>query len=76
VELHETVAVPEFVTLAGLMAPQVRLVGTVSVSPIVPVNPLIPATVTVEVAEVPTMTAAGDAAATEKSVTVHTVVAE
>jgi hypothetical protein len=76
VELHETVAVPEFVRLAGLMEPQVRLAGTVSVSPTVPVNPLIPATVIVEVAEVPTVTAAGIVAATEKSVTVNTAVVE
>jgi len=76
VELHDTVAVPELIMLAGLMEPQVRLAGTVSVSPTVPVNPLILATVTVEVAEVPTVTAAGDVATTEKSVTVNTVLVE
>jgi hypothetical protein len=53
VELQERVAVPEFVTLAGVIAPQTRLAGTVSVRATVPVKPLIAATVIVEVAEVP-----------------------
>ena len=44
VELQETVAVPEFVTLRGLIAPQVRLAGTVSVRLTVPVKPLRPVT--------------------------------
>jgi hypothetical protein len=76
VELHATVAVPELVTLVGVIAPQVRFAGTVSVKETVPVNPLIAATVMVEVAEVPTVTAAGDVAETEKSVTVNTAVVE
>lgn len=75
VELHATVAVPEFVTLAGVIAPQLRLVGMVSVRVTVPVNPLIARTVIVEVADVPTVTAAGDVAETEKSVTVKVAVA-
>jgi hypothetical protein len=45
--------VPEFVTLLGVMAPQVRLAGTLSVRLTVPVNPFTAATVMVEVAEVP-----------------------
>jgi len=53
VELHETVAVPEFVTLRGVITPQVKLAGTVSVRDTVPVNPFTAATVIVEVAEVP-----------------------
>jgi hypothetical protein len=53
VELHAKVAVPEFVTLVGVMAPQVRLAGTLSVRLTVPVNPFTAATVMVEVAEVP-----------------------
>ena len=61
--------------LLGLIAPQVRFAGTVSVSETVPVNPLIAVTVIVEVAEVPTVTAAGDVAAMEKSVTVNVAVA-
>lgn len=63
-------------TLVGVIAPHVRLAGTVSVSETVPVNPLIAETVIVEVAEVPAVTAAGDVAATEKSVTVKVAVAE
>ena len=39
--------------LVGLIAPQVRLAGTVSVSDTVPVNPFTADTVIVEVAEVP-----------------------
>jgi hypothetical protein len=64
------------VTLVGVIAPQVKFAGTVSVRATVPVNPLIAATVMVEVAEVPTVTAAGEVAATEKSVTVNVAVAE
>ena len=73
-ELHETVAVPELVTLVGVIAPQVRLAGTVSVKDTVPVNPLRAATVIVEVAEVPAVTAAGEVAAMLKSVTVKVAV--
>jgi hypothetical protein len=76
VELHARVAVPELVTLVGVIAPQVRLAGTVSVRETVPVNPLMAETVIVEVAEVPAWTAAGDVAATEKSVTVKVAVVE
>jgi hypothetical protein len=74
VELQDNVAVPEFVTLAGVMAPQVKLAGTVSVRVTVPVKPLTAATVIVEVAEVPTVTAAGEVAAIVKSVTVKVAV--
>ncbi len=76
VELHETVAVPEFGTLRGVIAPQVRLAGTVSVRLTVPVNPLTAATVIVEVAEVPTVTAAGEVADMVKSVTAKVAVVE
>ena len=62
------------VTLAGLIAPQVRLAGTVSVKDTVPVNPLSAVTVIVEVAEVPAVTAAGDVAVMLKSVTVKVAV--
>jgi hypothetical protein len=61
--------------LFGLMAPQVRFAGTESVSETVPVNPLIAVTVIVDVADVPTVTAAGDVAAIEKSVMVNVAVA-
>jgi hypothetical protein len=75
-ELQARVAVPELVTLVGVIAPQVRLAGTVSVRLTVPVNPLTAVTVIVEVAEVPTVTAAGEVAATVKSVTANVAVAE
>ncbi len=63
-------------TLIGLIEPQVRLAGTVSVRLTVPVNPLTAVTVMVEAADVPTVTAAGDVAETAKSVTVKVAVAE
>jgi len=67
--------VPEFVTLVGVIAPQVKLAGMVSVRLTVPVNPLTAATVIVEVADVPTVTEAGDVAEIVKSVTVKVAVA-
>lgn len=76
VELQARVAVPELVTLVGVIAPQVRLAGTVSVNDTVPVNPLTAATVIVEVALVPTWTAAGEVADIAKSVTVKVAVVE
>ena len=63
-------------TLRGLIAPQVKLAGTVSVRLTVPVNPLTAATVIVDVADVPTVTAAGEVAEIVKSVTVKVAVAE
>jgi hypothetical protein len=71
-----TVAVPDPETLVGLIAPQVRLVGIVSVSETVPVKPFTAAMVIVEVADTPTVTAAGEVAAIVKSVTVNVAVAE
>ena len=53
--------------LFGVMAPQVNPAGTVSVSDTVPVKPFSGAIVIVEVAEVPTLTAAGDVAVIVKS---------
>ena len=76
VELQDSVAVPELVTLVGVIAPQVRLAGTESVSETVPVKPLTAVTVIVEVAETPALTAAGDVADIVKSVTVKVAVAE
>ena len=76
VELQETVAVPEPVTLVGVIAPQVRLAGTVSVRLTTPAKPLIAVTVMVEVAETPALTAAGLDAAIVKSVTMNVAVAE
>src|SRR5437016_2952507 len=74
-ELQDRVAVPEFVTLPGVIAPQVRPDGTVSVKVTVPVNPLTAVTVMVEVRVVPTFPD-GDVAAMLKSVTVKVAVAE
>ena len=76
VELQDSVAVPELETLAGVIAPQVRLAGTVSVSETVPVNPFTAVTVIVEVADTPALTAAGEVADTVKSVTTKLAVAE
>ena len=76
VELQAKVAVPELVTLVGVIAPQVRLAGTVSVSATVPVKPFSAVTVIVEVALVPDWTAAGEVAAIEKSLTVKVAVVE
>jgi hypothetical protein len=76
VELHESVAVPELVTLVGVIAPQVKLAGTISVRLTVPVKPLTAATVIVELAETPALTEAGEVAATVKSVTMKVAVVE
>jgi hypothetical protein len=74
VELHDTVAVPDPVIVRGLIAPQVRLAGTVSVRLTVPAKPLTAVTVIVEVADVPTVTAAGDVAVIVKSVMLNVAV--
>ncbi len=74
-ELQDTVAVPEPVTLSGEMAPHVRLAGTVSVRLTTPANPLTAVIVIVEVAETPAFTAAGEDAAIVKSWTVNVAVA-
>ena len=75
VELQATVAVPDPVTVPGVIAPQVRFAGTVSVRVTVPANPLTAVIVIVEVAETPALTAAGEVAAIVKSVTVKVAVA-
>ncbi len=64
VELHETVAVPELVTLVGMIEAQVKPEGTASVRLIVPVNPLTAVTVIVDVADAPAVVAAGEVAVT------------
>jgi hypothetical protein len=64
---QETVAVPEPVTLVGVMAPQVRPEGTVSVRATTPVNPFNAVIVIIEVADEPVLTVAGDVAAKVKS---------
>ena len=67
---------PELAILAGVMAPQVKLAGTVSVKATVPVKPLTAATVIVDVAETPTLTAAGEVALIVKSLMVNVAVVE
>ena len=67
VELHDRVAVPEPVILAGLIAPQVSPAGTVSVRLTAPLKPFSAVIVIVEVAEDPAGTDAGDVAAMVKS---------
>jgi hypothetical protein len=62
--------------LAGAIATQLKLAGTVSVRLIVPVKPSIAFTATVEVVDVPTVTAAGDVAEMLKSVNATVVDAE
>jgi hypothetical protein len=74
-ELHERVAVPELVTLPGVIAPQVRPTGTVSVSVTVPVNPLTAVMVIVDVSEDPTVPVA-EVAVMVKSVTMKVTVVE
>jgi hypothetical protein len=77
VELQASVAVPVggTVRLLGVIAPQVRFAGTVSVNVTVPEKEPIAATVIVEVADVPAFTAAGEVAAMLKSLEVKTNVA-
>jgi len=64
---HETVAVPEPVTVPGVMAPQVSPAGTVSVRVTTPEKPFTAAMVIVETADWPALTAAGEDAAIVKS---------
>jgi hypothetical protein len=73
VELQDSVAVPDPVTMDGVIAPHVSPDGTVSVRVTVPVNPLIPVTVMVDIAVWPTSTAAGEVAAIVKSAAGFTV---
>ena len=76
VALQDTVAVPEPVTVPGVIAPQVRPAGTVSLSVTVPAKPLTALTVMVDEAEDPTVVAAGELAATVKSTWLNVAVVE
>jgi hypothetical protein len=67
VALHETVAVPDPVMLLGLIDPQLRPDGMVSVRDTVPENPLSAVIVTVEVLDWPALVGAGEVAEAEKS---------
>jgi hypothetical protein len=77
VELQDTVAVAGNggITLSGVMAPQVKPAGIVSVNATVPAKPFRAPTVIVEVAEEPALTAAGEVAAIVKSTKVKVAVA-
>ena len=74
-ELQANVAVPELVTLAGVIAPHVSPDGTVSVRVTVPVNELSAVTVIVEV-RVDPVVPDGDVAVIVKSLTVKDAVVE
>ena len=76
VELQATVAVPEPVTLVGVIAPHVRPAGGVSVRLTTPANPLSAVMVMVDVAEDPALTAAGLDAAIVKSTKLKVALAE
>ena len=65
--MHEIVAVPEPVTLLGVMPPQVSPDGTVSVRLTVPPNWFTELTVTVAIAELPALAGPGELAAIVKS---------
>ena len=60
----------------GLITPQLRPTGAVSLKLTVPVKPFTAAIVIVEVADTPALTAAGEVAVTVKSVTANVAVAE
>lgn len=60
VALHETVADPKPVTVPGVIAPQVKPEGTVSVRVTTPANPLTAVIVIVETVDSPALTAAGE----------------
>jgi hypothetical protein len=60
--LQETVAVPEPVTLLGVMLPHARPEGTVSVRLTIPAKWFTPVTVIVAVAELPALAGFGELA--------------
>jgi len=76
VALQETVAVPEPVTLVGVIAPQVRPADGESVKDTTPLKPFRAVIVIVDVAETPTLTAAGEETAIVKSTKLNVAVAE
>ena len=76
VALHETVAVPEPVTLFGVMVPQVNPDWTVSVRLTDPAKWFSATTVIVEVAEDPALRGTGEDAVDVKSWNWKSVVAE
>jgi hypothetical protein len=75
VALQETVADPEPATLLGVIAPQVKPLGTLSVRLTRPLKWFSPVTVMVELVDTPASTAEGEVAAIVKSWTVNLEVA-
>lgn len=75
VALQLSVALPDPVTLAGVIDPHVSPAETRSVSETVPEKPLRPLTMMFEVALWPTSTAAGELAAMVKSTKLNVAVA-
>ena len=75
-ELQETTALPDAVTLLGLMLLQLRPGGILSLRLTTPVKLFTEDTVIVDVAETPAFTAAGDVAEMVKSVIVKVAVVE
>lgn len=67
VALQETVAVPEPVTLFGEIVPQLNPWDVASVRTTVPANPFCPVMVIVVLVDWPTLTPAGEVAASAKS---------
>jgi hypothetical protein len=76
VAVHETVALPEPVTLLGVIVPQTRPDGAVTLKMTVPLNPFTAVTVTVELVDWPTFTGTGEEAIIEKSWTRNIAVVE
>jgi len=75
VELQLRLAVPEPVTVAGVTPLHASPTGTVSLNVTVPTNPSTAVTVIVDVAEEPTVVAAGELAVRVKSTNVNLAVA-
>jgi len=76
VALHDTIAEPEPVTFAGVVAPQMSPDEALTPKVTVPLNPLTAVTVTVELVDWPTFTGTGEEAIIEKSWTRKIAVAE
>ena len=76
VALQDTVAVPGPVTVSGVMVPQFRPDGTVSVRVTTPAKPFAAVIVIVEEEDCPAFTAAGVEAAMVKSTKLNVAVAE
>jgi hypothetical protein len=76
VDEQATVAVPEPVTLVGVIAPQVSPADGVSVRLTIPANPFRAVMVIVDVADWPAFTAAGEVAVIVKSTKLNVAVVE